>query len=85
MDVKTKFNRGDIVYYIENSKIKKGNVEGLRIFYQSMSRDIGIFTNKSEEVHYWILDSDKFHKRIEAYVFATKESAIEHVLSELKE
>lgn len=70
----TKLNVGDSAYYIENNKIKEGEVEKINI---TISYDV-YYVTTSTEVSYTLKDGEK--KTIkEEDIFPTIEELLEHL------
>nr|DAP08948.1 MAG TPA: hypothetical protein [Caudoviricetes sp.] len=82
MEIKTKFNLRDFVFYIDNGEIKQGIVEKIERVAVS---DPYVYkeTVKYCEVHYttYKVSAVGFHKKLkfyEAQIFATQEELLEH-------
>lgn len=82
MEIKTKFNLRDFVFYIDNGKIQQGIIEKIeRVAVSVPSVYKGIV--KYGEVHYttYKVSAVAFHKKLkfyEAQIFATQEELLEH-------
>lgn len=83
MEIKTKFNLRDFVFYIDNGEIKQGIVE--KIVKVAVS-DPYVYkeTVKYGELHYttYKVSAVGFHKKLkfyEAQIFATQEELLEHL------
>ena len=82
MEIKTKFNLRDFVFYIDNGEIKQGQIE--KIVKVAVS-DPYVYkeTVKYCEVHYttYKVSAVGFRKKLkfyEAQIFATQEELLEH-------
>ena len=84
MEIKTKFNLGDTVYYIENNKIHQGKV--LRIDTTSVLNhytynDGSVKTSESYIETYKVSNSEKRKQSFEHYLlFATQEELLEDLM-----
>ena len=83
MEIKTKFNLRDFVFYIDNGEIKQGIVEKIERVAVS---DPYVYkeTVKYCEVHYttYKVSAIGFRKKLklyEAQIFATQEELLEHL------
>lgn len=84
MEIKTKFNLGDTVYYIENNKIHQGKVVRIdttsvlnHYTYNGGSLEIG----ESYIETYKVSNSEKRKQSFERYLlFATKEELLEDLM-----
>ena len=84
MDIKTKFNLGDTVYYIENNKIHQGKVVRIdttsvlnHYTYNGGSLEIG----ESYIETYKVSNSEKRKQSFERYLlFATQEELLEDLM-----
>lgn len=84
MEIKTKFNLGDTVYYIENNKIHQGKVVGIdttsvlnHYTYKGGSLEIG----ESYIETYKVSNSEKRKQSFERYLlFATQEELLEDLM-----
>ena len=80
MDIRTKFNLGDIVFYIDNGKIQQGQIE--KIVKVAVSEPyVYKETVKYCEVHYttYKVLTVGFYKKLklyEAQIFATEEELL---------
>lgn len=80
MEIKTKFNLGDIVFYIDNGKIQQGQI--VKIVKVAVSEPyVYKETVKYGEVHYttYKVSAVGFHKKLklyEAQIFATEEELL---------
>lgn len=83
MDIRTKFNLRDFVFYIDNGKIQQGQIE--KIVKVAVSEPyVYKETVKYCEVHYttYKVLAVGFHKKLKFYegqIFATKEELLEHL------
>lgn len=84
MEIKTKFNLGDTVYYIENNKIHQGKVVRIdttsvlnHYTYNGGSLEIG----ESYIETYKVSNSEKRKQSFERYLlFATQEELLEDIM-----
>ena len=83
MDIRTKFNLRDFVFYIDNGEIKQGIVEKIERVAVS---DPYVYkeTVKYCEVHYttYKVSAVGFRKKLKLYesqIFATQEELLEHL------
>ena len=84
MDIRTKFNLGDTVYYIENNKIHQGKVVRIdttsvlnHYTYNGGSLEIG----ESYIETYKVSNSEKRKQSFERYLlFATQEELLEDLM-----
>ena len=84
MEIKTKFNLGDTVYYIENNKIHQGKVVRIdttsvlnHYTYNGSSLEIG----ESYIETYKVSNSEKRKQSFERYLlFATQEELLEDLM-----
>ncbi|WP_315037384.1 hypothetical protein [Capnocytophaga sputigena] len=84
MEIKTKFNLGDTVYYIENNKIHQGKVVRIdttsvlnHYTYNGGSLEIG----ESYIETYKVSNSEKRKQSFECYLlFATQEELLEDLM-----
>ena len=85
MEIKTKFNLGDTVYYIENNKIHQGKVvrvETMSILNERTYNDGSVGTSHSYIETYKVLSNTYNRKKsFERYLlFATQEELLEDLM-----
>ena len=85
MEIKTKFNLGDTVYYIENNKIHQGKVvrvETMSILNERTYNDGSVGTSQSYIETYKVLSNTYKRKQsFECYLlFATQEELLEDLM-----
>ena len=84
MEIKTKFNLGDTVYYIENNKIHQGKVvriDTTSALNHRTYNDGSVNTSESYIETYKVSNSEKRKQSFERYLlFATQEELLEDLM-----
>ncbi|WP_314201280.1 hypothetical protein [Capnocytophaga sputigena] len=84
MEIKTKFNLGDTVYYIEKNKIHQGKVvriDTTSALNQRTYNDGSVKTSESYIETYKVSNSEKRKQSFERYLlFATQEELLEDLM-----
>ena len=84
MEIKTKFNLGDTVYYIENNKIHQGKVvriDTTSVLNHYTYTDGSVKNSESYIETYKVSNSEKRNQSFERYLlFATQEELLEDLM-----
>jgi hypothetical protein len=79
MDIRTKFNLGDIVFYIDNGKIQQATVvsiETTSILYSHTKKDGEVFRLEKHNVIYNLSSAPRKKWYEENQIFATEEELL---------
>ena len=82
MEIKTKFNLGDIVFYIDNSKIEQATVvsiETLSILYSHTKKDGEVFRLEKHNVIYNLSSAPRKKWYEENQIFATRNELLDNL------
>lgn len=78
MEIKTKFNMGDDIYFITNRGIRHGHVKSFNISPTNLVRlEMGGILHFDIKVTY---DTDNYEDLYEEYCFSTKEELIDYLI-----
>ena len=78
MEIKTKFNMGDDIYFITNRGIRHGNVKSFNISPTNLVRlEMGGVLHFDIKVTY---ETDNYEDLYEECCFSTKEELINHLI-----
>ena len=78
MDIKTKFNMGDEIYFVTQNGIRHGNVTSFHISPTNLVRlEMGGILHFDINVTY---DTDNYEDLYEEYCFSTKKELIDYLI-----
>ena len=82
MDIRTKFNLGDIVFYIDNSKIEQATVVSIEtssILYSHTKKDGEVFRLEKHNVIYNLSSAPRKKWYEENQIFATRNELLDNL------
>lgn len=79
MEIKTKFNMGDEIYFVTQNGIRHGTIVKFNISTKSLVRlEYGGIVHFDLNITY---DTDNYEDLREKYCFSTKKELIDHLIS----